>query len=66
MIQVTKILDGDKVIGVGITINGEPFFISTDQDFFPGIRSGTHPRDTFGGAMVAFPEDVILQVETKQ
>jgi len=46
MIKINKILSADKtrVMGVGISINEENYFISADQHSFPGIRAGKHPR----------------------
>jgi len=68
MIKISKILSADckNEIGVGIEINGQHFFISTNQERWPSVRVGQQPKYVHETNLnlYEFPEEEVFTMAT--
>ena len=44
MITLSEVKDGRRTIGIEINVKGHKYFISADQNEWPGLRTGPYPN----------------------
>ncbi len=65
MITVNKIISPDgETIGVEMLVNDETYFVTKDQEKWPGIRMNNHPRYTDDkGNLIDVRREVLIYIQ---